>query len=175
LSVDIKKFKILEEKLTKLSFRDRLTGLYSRHFYEEELSRLKTSRHFPVSVIYIDVNDLNTANNTLGHSEGDRLLQKVSAVLLDTIRTDDTISRVGGDDFVIFLPNTDKKTTSLVIKRIKQNIIRHNLDTSHPYLSLSIGFATALKGGEMDEAIHRADKQMYVNKDKYKKRASEGL
>ena len=165
---DITERKQLEEKLLTLALRDSLTGLYSRHYYEEEVLRLKSGRHFPVSVIYIDIDGLNQVNNTLGHAAGDRLIKSVSSALGSDFRIDDSVSRIGGDEFVVLLPDTNEETALRVVDRIRLNLKKHNLKKPKPPLSLSIGFATALKSSELDKIILLADKRMYAEKNEKK-------
>ncbi|MEI7690208.1 MAG: PAS domain S-box protein [bacterium] len=160
--------KELENKLVALALRDSLTGLYSRHYYEEEIARLKESRHFPVSVIYIDIDNLNHVNNTLGHNQGDKILKRASSVIGSDFRTEDNISRVGGDEFVVLIPDTDEKTVIKIVERIKKSLREHNIKIPDPILSFSMGYATALTNDQLEKSIQLADKRMYVEKNSKK-------
>ncbi len=162
---DITMQKILENKLVESNSRDSLTGLYSRNYYEEEVERLKGGRHhFPVSIIYIDVDNLSLINNTFGHDAGDKLLKRVSLALGSDFRTEDSLCRIGGDKLVILLPFTDEKTTINIIKRINKNLKLHNQKKLNPTLAFSIGHATATNGKRLGKAIKLADQNMYKNK-----------
>ncbi len=105
-----------------LSYHDQLPGLYNRRFFEEELLRLDTKRSLPISLVFADVNGLKTINDAFGHHVGDQLINKVADVFLAECRADDIISRTGGDEFVIILPNTDSVSSEKLIKRIKSKI-----------------------------------------------------
>ena len=164
--------KELEDRLITLALRDSLTGLYSRHYYEEEIARLKVSRHFPVSVIYIDIDNLNMINNTLGHNHGDKILKRASSVIGSDFRTEDNISRIGGDEFVVLLPDTNEETVIKIVERIRKSLKDHNIKVPNPLLSFSMGYATALTNDQLEESIQLADKRMYVEKNSKKLKRS---
>ncbi len=168
---ELKDHKNIIEKFKILSLRDSLTGLYSRHFYNDELSRLKQGRHLPISIIYIDIDGLNRVNNTLGHAQGDKLLIDASRILKNATRADDTVSRIGGDEFVILLPETDSPTAAQIQERIKTSLIEHNKVSQHKPISFSMGAATAHKIEQLDKSIHLADKNMYSEKKAKKEKA----
>jgi diguanylate cyclase (GGDEF)-like protein len=79
-----------------VSFHDSVTGLYNRAYFEEEIKRLDTGRSLPVSLIIGDLNNLKLVNDTFGHEEGDRLLQKIAEILRKTCRNEDVMARWGG-------------------------------------------------------------------------------
>jgi len=106
-----------QQKIEFLSYHDQLTGLYNRHFFEAELKRLDTDRNLPFTIAMIDVNGLKLTNDAFGHEAGDQLLQRVAQVLKQECRTDDIISRVGGDEFVVLLPKTSHVETVCLLTR----------------------------------------------------------
>lgn len=164
ISRNITERKQLEEKLTKLSLIDSLTGLYSRNHLEEQLKILKHSRKYPISIINVDIDNLRIANNVWGHSAGDELLRKTGTVLRDVFRQDDCVARAGGDEFVILLPEIDEKAAKKTIDRIRESLKKHNLKETDFPLSLSIGSATAKSIVAWDKALKEADKRMYEEK-----------
>ncbi|WP_438316789.1 diguanylate cyclase [Candidatus Caldatribacterium sp. SIUC1] len=87
-------------------FQDPLTRLFSRAYFELELTRLDVPRQLPLSLIMADMNAFKLVNDLLGHRYGDVLLQKVAAKLRETYRREDIVARLGGDEFVILLPKT---------------------------------------------------------------------
>ncbi|MBM3713402.1 MAG: diguanylate cyclase, partial [Actinobacteria bacterium] len=94
---DITEKKISQERIKYLSFHDKLTGLYNRAFFEEELIRLDVKRQLPLSLVIGDVNGLKLINDAFGHEKGDELLKKISKILKDCFRAEDIIARWGGD------------------------------------------------------------------------------
>lgn len=160
---DITERKKAEERIIFLSFHDKLTGLYNRAYFEEELSRLDTARHLPLSFLIGDINGLKLVNDAFGHSEGDNILKKVSRILKKNCRECDIIARWGGDEFAILLPNTDKDLAESIAKRIRSACNRTK-DQKIP-LSISLGIAAKEKKDEqVDDVIRRAEDRMYRSK-----------
>ncbi len=160
---DITEQKMAEEKIWYLSFHDKLTGLYNRAFFEEELKRLNTKRQLPLSIIFCDVNGLKKMNDNYGYDQGDLLLRKVSEVLRSCFRNEDVVVRWGGDEFIIVLPNTDEKDTEDVIKRICKKCKKK----SRLRLPVSVAIGTALKNKvsqDIDLIVNKAEKRMLMNK-----------
>ncbi|MFN2341478.1 MAG: HD domain-containing phosphohydrolase [Halanaerobium sp.] len=118
---DISERKQKEREIKYLLYRDALTGLYNRRFFEEEMQRLDTKRQLPISLIMADVNGLKIINDSYGHDTGDQLLKKAAAILKNTVREEDILARQGGDEFAILLPNTTAAEVSKVLNRINQN------------------------------------------------------
>lgn len=131
-----------------LSYRDQLTGLYNRRFYEEELQRLDTSRNLPISLVLLDVNGLKLTNDAFGHQSGDELLKRVAKIVFECCRTDDIISRIGGDEFIILLPRTPTEDAEIIVERIYSRIEYETMDAIK--LSVSIGHATK---STMDQSV----------------------
>lgn len=158
------------ELVKHLSFHDQLTGLYNRHYFVNELKRLENSRDYPIAIISVDLDGLKEINDSLGHIEGDRYLQACSTVLKKSIRGYDLLARVGGDEFVLVLPNTNRNGGEDIITRINHNISEHNKINNDLPLSISMGLAICEdKGCSLEETYHKADKLMYHNKIKRKK------
>jgi diguanylate cyclase (GGDEF)-like protein/PAS domain S-box-containing protein len=160
---DITKRRKVEEEVIFLSYHDKLTGLYNRRFYEEEVKRLDTERNLPISVIIGDVNGLKLVNDAFGHAKGDVLLQKAAAAIQSACRADDIVARWGGDEFVILLPKTKSEEAERIIERIKQQYSNQQVNA----LSISISFGWDTKK-KIDQDIHKvlksAEDYMYKHK-----------
>jgi len=154
----------------KLLYRDKLTGLYNKNFFEEELSRLDTKRQLPISLLMGDINGLKLINDAFGHSIGDRALKKAAEIMTNSFRDEDIISRVGGDEFVILLPATTEKTALEIMERVKKKCENNPLD----FIKINISFGLATKTS-IDEDINKickkAEDRMYFNKLKESKEA----
>jgi diguanylate cyclase (GGDEF)-like protein/PAS domain S-box-containing protein len=160
---DITEKKKAEEKLKYLSFHDKLTGLYNRAYFEEELSRLDTKRQLPISAVICDLNSLKLVNDAFGHYEGDKLLKRVANLIKIFFRAEDIIARWGGDEFSIILPKTTKKTAEDIVSRIKKACKKTR--SSKIPLSISIGVATKEKPSQnIQSTIREAEDNMYRNK-----------
>lgn len=164
-----------EELLRYQRNHDMLTGLYNRAFFEEEMDRLESSRLFPISIIIADVDDLKSVNDTRGHSAGDELLKHVANILKASVRTEDILARIGGDEFAIILPLTDEANCSECLQRIKTTQSVHQLEDQIPYPNFSLGGATAEKHQMLPNVMRLADERMYEEKRSRKRNNLETL
>jgi diguanylate cyclase (GGDEF)-like protein/PAS domain S-box-containing protein len=152
-----------QEKIKYLSYHDQLTGLYNRHFFEEALKRLDTDRNLPFTIAMIDVNGLKLTNDAFGHEVGDLLLKSVGKVLKNECRTDDIVSRVGGDEFVILLPKTSHDEAELIVKRIYKAVDSQEID--NVIVSVSIGWETKVNlHQDIKEVFSKSEDYMYHKK-----------
>jgi diguanylate cyclase (GGDEF)-like protein/PAS domain S-box-containing protein len=162
---DITDRKKVEDTLQYQSNHDILTGLYNRQYYETEILRLQNSRLFPISIMVLDVDDLKWMNDHRGHDAGDELLQRTAGILKSAFRPEDMVARMGGDEFVVVLPETDEQAVTLVKNRLDEILDKHNelfpLDMS---LGISIGVATGGNGILLTEVFKLADQAMYLEK-----------
>ena len=155
---DITEKKQAEEKIRYLSFHDTLTGLYNRAYFEEEFKRLDVDRQHPISLIIADIDDLKLFNDINGHTEGDNLIIEAAEVLKNVCRREDIIARWGGDEFVILLPNTNRKTAEKIAERIKNR----RIEVNNNQICLSVGVATKQNEEQTrKQAFREADRNMY--------------
>lgn len=167
-----------EEEIAKLAYKDSLTGLSNRvlfySFAENMIARSKRNGT-PLGILFIDVDNFKTINDTYGHQVGDETLKTVAQLLLYSTRESDMVFRFGGDEFVVLLQdlvNTD--CIQKIIRRIhtaaSETVL---LDGEFP-LVLSIGCSMYPKDAEdIDELVRRADDAMYVQKRANKVNAAE--
>ena len=151
------------KRAEELSYIDKLTGLRNRNFLESHAAALLEPSMLPVSVIMADCNYLKRTNDRLGHEWGDRLLQRMAAVLCEVAGEDNLPMRVGGDEFLLICPHTTyERAESLVV------MMRDGLDmVSDEVLQVSSSFGIFTVDDActtMDEAFKAADKAMYVEK-----------
>jgi diguanylate cyclase (GGDEF)-like protein len=155
--------KIAEDATQYLSYHDKLTGLFNRSFFEEEIKRIDTSRQLPLSIIIGDANGLKLTNDAFGHQTGDRLLCTIAGILKRTCRAEDIISRWGGDEFSILLPKTDYIMADEICGRIKSECDKTEVGSVR--LSISFGYATKNDPSESFEQIFKkAEEWMYKHK-----------
>ena len=160
---DITELKEKEKEIKYLLYKDQLTDLYNRRFIEEEMKRLDTERQLPISIFMVDINGLKLINDSLGHRKGDELLVKTADILKEAFRDEDIIARYGGDEFVILLPQTDRKTAQKVVGRIKRKCQKCSGDNL--VVSLGVGLATKTSVKEdIFDILKEADDKMYQNK-----------
>lgn len=160
---DVTDRKYYEDQLKYLSLHDQLTGLYNRAFFENELQRLTSSREYPVTIISVDLDGLKLVNDTVGHAVGDQLLIDCANILKETMRKNDTVARVGGDEFVALLPRTDTHTGENIVERIHSRIELYNKTEGNKLpLSISLGFSSSSgKKKSLELTFKEADDLMY--------------
>ena len=166
---DITQHAEYEKEIEYISFHDKLTGLYNRHYFEKEIKRFDTKRQLPISIIMADLDGLKFVNDKYGHKKGDCLIIAAAEIFKNSIRKEDVAARWGGDEFVVLLPKTSKEVAKKTINRIKQNFAGRSLDNLIP-INISLGYATKSEAKQsIEKILERADKDMYINKNNRKK------
>ncbi|MGM0641970.1 MAG: PAS domain S-box protein, partial [Thermotogota bacterium] len=163
---DITERKKKENKIEYLSFHDEMTGLYNRRYFENELKRLEFSRKYPITIVIGDLDRLKTVNDNYGHKKGDEYIINAADILKSTARTEDIVSRIGGDEFAVVLPTTNQKEAEIFCQRIQKNIeeFNKNKDLIKP-LSISLGFEVMEDSSQsLNKTFNKADQKMYINK-----------
>ena len=155
-----------------LAYRDPLTGLWNRRYFDErlteEISRARRKLDYTFSLILIDVNDLKVVNDEEGHAAGDDLLRWVSRFLQTITRAHDLVCRLGGDEFGIILPDCNATQTQAVQGRLRDALEEENSYRPR-HVGMSLGAATCPDGGLLAEALLRAsDAAMYADKRRQK-------
>ncbi len=165
---DITERKQLDEKIRYLSYHDQLTGLYNRHYLENEMKRLDTERQLPISIIMADLNHLKLVNDTFGHAMGDEMLKKAAAVIGQSCRSEDIIARWGGDEFLIYLPKTEESEAVEICQRIEEGFKENSIADIPMSIALGAATKTDLRT-ELDSVFKKAEDRMYEHKLNYLK------
>ncbi|GGF78609.1 diguanylate cyclase [Azorhizobium oxalatiphilum] len=162
---DITARKKAEAYLEYLGKHDVLTRLYNRSFYVEELNRLDRKGPRPVTLIIIDLNDLKSVNDQLGHAAGDDLLRRIGEVLNSLVEKPSHAARIGGDEFAVLLPGLDAEAGEGVLDNLFKLVTLNNqFHSASMPLHISVGMATSTVGERMENVVRRADLAMYANK-----------
>lgn len=166
---------ILYKRSTKMSFTDYLTGLFNGRYLDMALQReVKRARRYgsQVSVVFLDLDGFKSVNDAHGHLAGSRALVEVGAAIRETVREIDIVSRYGGDEFTVILPQTGPEGAVIIAERIRKAIedrvflkgIGH-----HVRLTASFGVACFPQHAQTrEELIQKADHAMYQIKDREK-------
>ncbi len=160
---DVSEKKKKQDEIEYLSYHDHLTGLYNRRHFDDQMKQLDQLKASHLTLIMADVNGLKLTNDAFGHRVGDILLEKVASILKRECRAEDIVSRVGGDEFAILLPETDSEHADKLIARINAAIANEKMDNIT--LSVSIGYAVKLQDTDDIKDIYRqAEDDMYRRK-----------
>lgn len=160
---DISSVKRQEAEILKISYRDTLTGLYNRRYYDEILQVVDRPGCYPLSVAVMDLDGLKTINDTLGHRYGDLSIKMVGRILEDEMDLKWTVCRIGGDEFVVLAPKTEYAVLCEKIQEAQKKITR--TEVGGIYLSVSCG--TTVKQQEKESLralIALAEDSMYTQK-----------
>jgi len=163
----------LRSQLQELSVTDELTGLANRRGFMilAEQQRKLVKRGHSMVLLYMDLNDFKSINDTLGHNVGDEALVETAEILRTCVRESDILARMGGDEFAALLVDSEVAFAEMAPKRVQAAFDKRNGSTGTPYrLSMSCGSAPYL-GDEpisLEDLIARADELMYANKQEMK-------
>jgi diguanylate cyclase (GGDEF)-like protein/PAS domain S-box-containing protein len=164
---DITPQKQLEARLRELATTDELTGLENRrHFLElaqVELSRVRRTRS-PLSLAMIDVDHFKHVNDRFGHAVGDRALKELSRAVRETVRTADVAARIGGEEFVLHLPDTGLDGALAVTERLRDRVRKSEIPLEDGTLirfTVSAGVAELAPDEGIDSLLKRADAALY--------------
>ena len=168
---DITERKRAEEQVYQLAHYDSLTGLPNRTLLRDRLGQAMSDarrRHARVAVLFLDLDRFKTVNDSLGHETGDRLLKAVSMRLRENMRDSDTISRQGGDEFLLILRDiADPPAAARVAEKLLEAVARPYVVGEYElHITPSIGISMFPDdAGDIDELIRNADAAMYHAKE----------
>ncbi len=168
---DITRERQTAEQLVYLAERDALTGLYNRHRFQQELARtmLDSDRHqTPCAVMFFDLDEFKTINDSYGHRAGDALLIRVASEIGTLVRRNEVLARLGGDEFAILLPSIQGNEAEVLADRVVRAIaqIPFRFEGQNLRLTTSLGIAYYPgHASEADDLVARADIAMYQAKD----------
>ncbi|MEA2098858.1 MAG: diguanylate cyclase [Campylobacterota bacterium] len=168
-----KKLKASQEELQLLASTDSMTKLYNRRYFTEiskNILNISKRDEAELSILILDIDKFKNINDTFGHKTGDDVIIALAKMLQDSSRESDIISRWGGEEFVILLPNTKLKSAITLSEKIRKNVenlIIFTEDNKELKFTISIGVSAIDKENDtiINDAINRADKALYEAKE----------
>lgn len=163
---DITEYKAAQERIRHMAFYDQLTGLPNRSLLRDRVERLFAQaqrEEMSFALMFIDLDNFKRVNDSLGHHVGDLLLQEVAHRLHDCVRDSDTVSRQGGDEFVVLLPDTRIEGTESVASKILVNLsLPHQLEGQQVVATPSIGISLYPQDAQdFETLVKHADTALY--------------
>lgn len=153
--------KFLKNHLQYLGKHDILTKLYNRTFYTQEIHRREKNSIYPVSCIYLDMNGLKRMNDTYGHDVGDQILKRLGNILsLAITNTTYSVSRIGGDEFVILMPSADDQDVQKMLSTLDSLAYLDNQKNLIFPISVAMGYSTTQNKESIEDLLKRADQTM---------------
>lgn len=158
------------EELRRLALLDELTGLNNRRGFmllaDHQMNVAKRDKK-PLALLFIDLNNLKTINDSFGHKEGDRAIMDAAAILKETFRESDIVARVGGDEYCVLMTADNELDVDTPVGRLNTNVELHNAQGIRPYkVSLSVGKANYDPHDPVpiEDLMRQADVLMYQAK-----------
>lgn len=157
------KLKTVIGELDHLASTDKLTGSWNRRRLEEtvrsEMDRLKRYDH-PLCLMVFDIDFFKKINDCYGHNAGDQVLVELATKIRSSLRTSDSLTRWGGEEFVVLCPNTTLSTASLLAERLRNKIVCASF-TEVEHITVSVGVAECMSGESWEQWFKRADEALY--------------
>lgn len=156
--------------LENLARCDGLTGLWNRRYFLElgarEFARADRTGQ-PLALIYFDIDHFKQVNDTHGHAAGDAVLKEVAALIGSLVREQDVVSRMGGEEFAILLPDTTPENAVRVAEKLRLAVFAHAVETESATLRCTASFGVAAKAADtaaLDHLLRQGDQSMYAAK-----------
>ncbi len=169
--IDITDRKRAQEQVEYQAYHDSLTGLPNRLLFRDRitvaLAHARRSGRLS-AVMFLDLDQFKLVNDTLGHTAGDRLLQAIGARLVNCVRAEDTVARMGGDEFTVLLADVADRRGATVVAQKVLEAVRHpvTIDEHELYVTTSIGIAVFPEEGiDAESLLKNADSAMYRAKE----------
>jgi diguanylate cyclase (GGDEF)-like protein len=153
----------IKESLFTLTMIDPLTKCYNRRYLDELIKGIAA----PLSIMIIDIDHFKKINDKHGHTFGDRVLNKLASTLLHSLREDDVLIRIGGEEFIIVLPSTELVAAIIIANRICKLISSQEMnfrEGNSMKITISIGVSSLTINESFDDLYKRADKALYHSK-----------
>lgn len=152
---------------------DPLTGVANRRaFFELAEAEIRRSSRYrrPLTVAYLDLDDFKTVNDRFGHAAGDRVLRKAASAIRGSLRFNDAVARIGGDEFIILLPETGTDEAAVALRKLLAELERALGDEDFAITVSAGSVSFARPPASVDEAVRLADELMYSVKTSGKNR-----
>lgn len=168
LMADMTEQEIYKKELEHITIHDELTGLRNRHYFnqriEEEIRRSQRYRN-ALSLIMFDIDHFKRINDSFGHDVGDLVLKKIATECLPYIRETDALCRIGGEEFMVIMPETQLEDAAKTAERLRVAVAEMSLGSLNVSVTISLGVVSLSSVENLAMFYKRADQALYVAKD----------
>jgi diguanylate cyclase (GGDEF)-like protein len=166
------------DKMNRLANVDRLTGLFNRRFFDEnvvlEIERALRYTN-ALSLVIMDIDHFKSFNDTHGHQKGDEVLAVTAGILQENIRINDIACRYGGEEFIVILPGTNAEGAAVLAEKMRFTLEKESQGRTGLQVTASFGLSTFnLSGDSPEDFIQRADNGLYAAKKNGRNRVEKG-
>ncbi len=158
------------QKLTKKAYHDQLTGAYNRYAFEKIAKKqriLARQSKEPLSLLVLDIDHFKKINDSYGHFVGDVILQECVSLMKKSLRKTNFLARMGGEEFCILLPSTEKSEALTIAERIRTTIEKHEFICKDNVIKITISIGVSefdIDGQTIKKTIEKADSALYYAK-----------
>ena len=156
-----------ESRIRELMLTDALTGVPNRRHLEdkmkEEFNRTNRSEN-ALALVIADIDNFKTINDDFGHDAGDHVIKAFAKTLKETVRDYDFVARIGGEEFVILLPDTEREAAKRVVERCREQFAAIDFPNMDRKVTASFGIAMSQKDETGHDCLKRADSALYTSK-----------
>lgn len=171
------------DKLKKASEKDYLTGLNNVRTFDQKINSLYSNakdQDKEMSLLMVDIDHFKLINDTYGHPAGDKVIMKVAEILLLFSRTNDVVSRNGGEEFSVIMPDCDSNSCHVIAEKIRKAVEKSTFRVSEKaeiQVTVSLGWATTMQSSieSVAHLITKADQGLYNSKQRGRNRVMRGL
>jgi diguanylate cyclase (GGDEF)-like protein len=159
----LQKLRGIQAQLARLATQDQLTTVLNARAFADRLTQeLERNRRYPrpLALLYLDLDNFKTINDSHGHQTGDAVLRLVADAMRTSVRQSDVVGRLGGDEFAVLMPETDAHLADAAAKRLATSL--RNVFKGTPSVTASIGVVScSVTEASTDDLLRRADQAMY--------------
>jgi len=144
---------------------DSLTGIFNRRAILERLTAIVDEPQRNGAILMLDIDRFKGINDALGHAVGDEVLRHVTEVIRAAIRVEDALGRIGGEEFLVVMPDATRELALAIGERVRANIAKSDFTLAKGLdVTISIGVATVRRNDRPAEVLERADRALYEAK-----------
>ena len=162
---------VANRRLANVALTDLLTGLPNRRSAMDQLDQAWSAASrsgLPLSVMVVDIDHFKQINDTHGHAAGDMVLREAAATLRTSARREDSVCRIGGEEFLVICPNTDLKSAMLSAERLRASLCAKRITIGQTEKTITVSIGVAMRGPgttDIDALVSSADQALYAAKE----------